>query len=531
MKKLIFFSLGIFFIISCEQEPPPSGFGELEGYVFLKNKTNPLPDLGVRVSGNILTVTDSKGHFYLSRVPEGMQKLELLDWDFEPFFSSGVPIASDELTYIEIPFTSIKKPLPDFSVVYIGSQSVWDYWVVGKEEYFFIDEENSLPKFVFYHSFKDNKDYGITFNENGLPDKVIAGDYIFMFDNFNGNKVDLGILFPSGEIQVVREIQTDFVWPSDSKSNNSTLSRADFIRWTGRILGAIPCVTAGAAAFVSGGFAIPLALWTCGNYLLKMADNFFDDADVQNWFTEFVDQYKLTSTAYSCATSPDPTSCLISLANMGLNKYADYIEELDYRTDDLLRLQQRMENNFPLRNLTIQPGPLGKDAGIQISTYSNGASFYNSFPHDSLISVVSDGDLSGSKQIDRMLLQFSIGEIPLNAVILSAKLELYGYALSNVQGALPSIALSELKGPWTESEVSWSNQPESEFIGKVDFIPEGVYSWHSWDVTYLIQDWVLGRKANYGFLISAGANYVWGEIYSGDHLYSSRRPKLVVSYY
>mgnify|MGYP001415274209 CR=1 FL=1 len=531
MKKIIFFSLWIFIAISCDEDPPPSGFGELEGYVFLGNKTHPLPNLGIRVSGNILTFTDLKGYFYLSRVPEGLQKFEILDEDLVPFFSSSVPIISDDLTYIEIPFTSIKKPLPDFSAVYVHNESNWDYWVVGKEEYFFIDEENSLPKFVLYHSFKNKKDYGIMFNDKGLPDKVFADDFIFMFSNFNGNKVDLGILFPSGDIEVVREIQTDFVWPSNLKSDNSTLSKAEFIRWTGRIVGAIPCVTSGAAALISGGFAIPLALWTCGNYFLKMADNFFDDANVQNGFTDFVDNYKLNSTAYSCISSPDPTSCLISLASMGLDKYASYVEDLEYRTEDLLRLQQRMNNNFPLRNLTIQPGPLGKDAGIQISTYSNGASFYNNFPNDSLISVVSDGDLSGSKQMNRMLFQFPLGEIPLNAVIFSARLEVYGYALSNVQGVNPSIALSELKGPWSESEVSWTNQPESEFIEKIDFIPEGVYSWHSWDVTYLVQDWVLGRKANYGFLISAGANYVWGEIYSGDHPYSSRRLKLVISYY
>jgi len=63
MKKFIFFSLWIFISISCDEDPPPSGFGELEGYVFLGNKTNPLSNLGIRVSGNILTFTDLKGYF------------------------------------------------------------------------------------------------------------------------------------------------------------------------------------------------------------------------------------------------------------------------------------------------------------------------------------------------------------------------------------------------------------------------------------------------------------------------------------
>ncbi len=531
MKKFVFFSLLIFIAISCDEDPPPSGFGELEGYVFIKNKSNPIPNLEIIVAGNLLTHTDLKGYFYLARVPEGAQKIDILDEDFDLIFSSQVPIASDELNYIEIPFTSIKKMLPDFTVVDVHNESDWEYWVVGKEEYFFIEEENFLPKFVFYHSFKENKDYGITFNENGLPDKVMVDDFVFMFDNFNGNKVDFGILFPSGDIQVVREVETDFVWPSSFKSDNSTKSKADFIRWTGRIIGAIPCVASGAAALVSGGFAIPLALWTCGNYFLKMADNFLEDANVQNGFTEFMDKYKLTSTAYTCTTSADPTSCLISLANMGLSKYADYVEEMEYLEEDLALLAQRMRNNFPLRNLVIQPGPLGKDAWVSRSTFSNGTYSYSSSGSDSLISVVYEGDLSGSSQIDWMLLQFSIGEIPLNAAILSVSLEVYGYAIINQSNTSPSMSLHKLLGPWVESEVSFENLPDSEPLGIIDFSPEGVYSWHSWDVTQTVKNWLLGREANYGFKISTAANYTWGEIYSGDHPYSRRRPKLVVSYY
>jgi hypothetical protein len=68
-----------------------------------------------------------------------------------------------------------------------------------------------------------------------------------------------------------------------------------------------------------------------------MADNFFDDANVENGFTKFVDDYKLTSTAYTCTTNPDLSSCLIALAQRGLSSYADYVEEMDEK-EDVLRI-------------------------------------------------------------------------------------------------------------------------------------------------------------------------------------------------
>jgi hypothetical protein len=224
------------------------------------------------------------------------------------------------------------KELQYFTVVDISKDSGWDYWVLGKEEYFYIDAENNLPVFVFFHSFTKRKDYVISFNDQGLPKKVTTDHLILLFDNFNNNKVDLGIISPDNKVQIIREVKTDFIW------SNSSKSRADIIRWTSRVLGAIPCVTYGASALVAGGTIVPLdvlALWECGNYFLSMADNFFDDAHVQNGFTDMVSSYNFLRTNYTCPL--DITSCLIGLANTGLDSYADYLEEIDQR-EELLRI-------------------------------------------------------------------------------------------------------------------------------------------------------------------------------------------------
>lgn len=331
MKRFIFFSLWIFFIISCEPESSSSIFGEVEGYVYFENEYNPAQGLQVVMAGYGMRILGAEGHFKIPEVVAGEYNIDIFNLA-DLLYSEKIEVKPHKTTYLKIILPPLKRSLPDFSVVDVSEDCKWDYWVVGKEEYFYIDEENSKPKSVFYHSFKKGKDYGITFDSNGLPSKVLTDNFIFLFDNFNGNKVDLGIISPSGEIQVVREIKTDFVWPTPLKSSQS---KADIIRWTGRILGAIPCVTSGAAALVSGGAAIPLALWTCGNYFLSMANNFFDDAGVENGFTRFIRDYKLGTTVYNCTANPDFSACLISLANKGLSSYADYIEEMEKKEDEV----------------------------------------------------------------------------------------------------------------------------------------------------------------------------------------------------
>ncbi len=330
MKKVLFIFSWIFFAISCEPlEKPSSGFGELDGNVYLKNESNPIQGLGVRVSGNKLDFTDSKGYFYLSKVPEGVQPLEVL-YQMDAIYSTRVGIQSDKKTTVAIFLSAIKKDLPDFSVVNISAESDWDYFVAGKEEYIFMEVENSLPKEAVYHSFKQKKDYSISFDEKGLPTKIVIENYIFLFDNFNGTKVDFAIVSPSGEIQIIREASSNFNWDTDL---NSTKSAKEVIKWAGRALGAIPCITTGAAALVSGGIAIPLdilALWNCGNYLLKISAGFVEDQGVHNGFTEFVNFYSLTSTAYNCTVGlTEPSSCLVTLAKEALNQWAENMDELE----------------------------------------------------------------------------------------------------------------------------------------------------------------------------------------------------------
>jgi len=81
-----------------------------------------------------------------------------------------------------------------------------------------------------------------------------------------------------------------------------------------------------------------------------------------------------------------------------------------------------------------------------------------------------------------------------------------------------------------EDLISWQNQPEGEHISNSDFVNEGVPSWYSWDVTSIIQDFIM-LGDNFGFGISAAKNDIHSMLCSSDHPYVAHRPKLIVSYF
>jgi hypothetical protein len=347
MKKIILITLcGIFSILSCEkpEEEEKIGYGIIQGFTYIASTNEPLSGLKAEVPDYGTRITDENGFFKFENVEEGAHTVNIYQGNNLVSSKQTHVIANNTVT-LWFPFEYAKKDQPEFLPIDLSSEEVsneyrdWDYMVLGKHECFYIDKENSKPKAVLYHT-QDNKDYLIVFNEDGLPSKITTPEHwIFLLDNFNGNKVDLAGISPSGDIKIAREIypdQLDFTWLSSFPLDKSTQSRAGFIRWTARILGAIPCVTSGAAALASFGTAIPLdvlALWTCTNYLLGMGVNFFDDAGISNGFTNAVQDYKLLIFPISC--SIDVASCLYSAAISGLEDYADYVEEMDEREDDI----------------------------------------------------------------------------------------------------------------------------------------------------------------------------------------------------
>ena len=239
-----------------------------------------------------------------------------------------------------------KMDIPAISIIDISQESNWDYWVLGKKDYYFIKESNSKPEAVFFHSYEDNEEYSIFFKSTGLPDKVVVNNYIFIFDNFNGTKVDIGVLYPNGEIEIIREVESGINWDELLlKHDQSTEAWSDVVRWTGRIAGGIPCALSVAATVATAGSGWPLAAWTCGNYLLGLSASIANDYGVNNGFTDFVDTYSMASTSLSCS-SGNAIACLSGIASLTYNAWADDLEEIEERHDEIQVVASALEYGY-----------------------------------------------------------------------------------------------------------------------------------------------------------------------------------------
>ena len=247
--------------------------------------------------------------------------------------------------------------LPDISVVDISQESDWDYWVAGKEDYYYIKENSTstLPEAVLFHSSEANKDYSIFFTDNGKIDKVVVDDYVFIFRNFNGNHVDIGVISPSGEIETFREVETpNYNWDTLTLNKLAAKETSDVVRWTSRAVAGIPCALSVVAAVGSGGIAIPATAWTCGNFLLSLGtDIAVNEGNVHNGFTDFVETYGTYSTASSCH-SGQVTSCLSGLASTALSEWAGNLEELENnRKDDVQITVAALEHGYGDVQITL----------------------------------------------------------------------------------------------------------------------------------------------------------------------------------
>lgn len=261
--------------------------------------------------------------------------------------------------------------LPDVNVVDISQESDWDYWVFGKEDYYFIKANSSstLPESVLYHSSEINKDFSIFFANNGFVDKVVLDNHIFVFRNFNGNYVDLGVVYPDGKIGIFREIETpNYNWDTLTLNKSSSLKdfRSELIRWIGHTIAGIPCALSAAAAIPTGGLSLGLAGITCGLFLARLTgDIYASDFNIENglddMFMNGANPYDIGDTFLDCAFSGLFNAACIS--EVLINTYEVYTTDLGW-IDDL--------SSSVLRSLT---GTMDQGYGdIQINlTWNNNA--------------------------------------------------------------------------------------------------------------------------------------------------------------
>ncbi|MEK6819204.1 MAG: DNRLRE domain-containing protein, partial [Nanoarchaeota archaeon] len=186
-------------------------------------------------------------------------------------------------------------------------------------------------------------------------------------------------------------------------------------------------------------------------------------------------------------------------------------------------------NPPPADSLIIQPGSEGKDAYVSHLAWSNGSHDYYGYGDTELLEILRDFPSTYGTEKEA-LIEFPLSGVPSNADISSAKLRVYGYAISNYINQLATITLSKLTSSWNESNVKWNTRPSRTRIRNMDFVYEGATSWYEFDVTDAVRSWING-EANYGFGFSTTENEVGGKIHSSDNSDATKRPMLKVYYH
>jgi hypothetical protein len=249
--------------------------------------------------------------------------------------------------------------LKDLCVFDVSDETEWDYWAVGKEgNYFFVKTQNSIPKTIFYKPDKNEDGYPIFLDDNGFPEKTIIEGYIFIFDNFNGDKMDIAVISPDGDMQVIREVKTDYSW--DNFLNKSGFSTngdvSEIIRWTGQAISVASCGIG--VIMTPAGIGIPLVALGCGATFVGLALELVpENFEILGLTAESVGVY---ATILGCAT-PDIT-CTLDLASLAFTYAAARLEEIE--NNDVLISEVPARVNLFLNSEEIQ---ILKDAGLTIN--------------------------------------------------------------------------------------------------------------------------------------------------------------------
>ncbi|MBN1261058.1 MAG: DNRLRE domain-containing protein [Anaerolineae bacterium] len=134
--------------------------------------------------------------------------------------------------------------------------------------------------------------------------------------------------------------------------------------------------------------------------------------------------------------------------------------------------------------------------------------------------------------VSRSLVKFDVSAIPAGAQISGATFSVYLINSCDIGERTHTLRSYRVTGSWSESTVTWNNQPSvGESYGSVA-VPSLSWGWYSLNVTNLVKGWVNGAYTNYGLALrsnessgndSARLGFATSE-------YAGREPNIVITY-
>lgn len=140
---------------------------------------------------------------------------------------------------------SFKTKELKLAIIDVSKETEWEYWVIAPDgSNFFVSlAANNLPDKVYYKPDKNKDGYIVFFNDKGLPSKMVIEDYIFVFDNFRENLVDVLRVSPTGETSIFRDVKSDLnLSLFNLKSANNTTGLLEVLKVAGHVVGIASCI-------------------------------------------------------------------------------------------------------------------------------------------------------------------------------------------------------------------------------------------------------------------------------------------------
>src|SRR5690554_874238 len=132
--------------------------------------------------------------------------------------------------------------------------------------------------------------------------------------------------------------------------------------------------------------------------------------------------------------------------------------------------------------------------------------------------------------LNRGYIEIDVTSIPLNAIIIEAKLKLFGYAVWSPT----TMEVSRVIEPWQENAITWANVPNVTNVDiKTQTFGSSINVFHEIDVRSHVQEFVNYPHLNFGWRLrpqneTSNGN---GSVYwTSDYSSSAKRPKLEISY-
>ena len=180
-----------------------------------------------------------------------------------------------------------------------------------------------------------------------------------------------------------------------------------------------------------------------------------------------------------------------------------------------------------LNTIILQPNSAEmEDAFVTLYVLPDGSNSYSG--SDTTYLNVDEDYWYGSGSESETFMRFPL-DLPSNANIESAKLKLYGQGAFLLETS--TVSVRKISSDWNESNVKWDTKPSYGSSVSSSVLP-GETTWHEFNITSLVQEWVNG-ETNYGLALTTNSHRPSGEnaFQSSDTSNSDLRPMIEISYY